>query len=48
MRQDGEAKRKSEVELFSGTMIRIARKHGVAVPVNEWLYARVQEMEAAY
>ena len=48
MRQDGEAKRKSEVELFSGTMIHLARKHGVAVPVNEWLYARVKEIEAAY
>ena len=48
MRQDGEAKRRSEVELFSGTMIRLAKKHGVSVPINEWLYARVQEMEAAY
>ena len=48
MRQDGEVKRRSEVELFSGAMIRLARKHGAAVPVNEWLYARVQEMEAAY
>jgi len=48
MRQDGEAKRRSEVELFSGTMIRLAKKNGVTVPVNEWVYARVQEMEAAY
>ncbi|MBR5224799.1 MAG: ketopantoate reductase family protein [Clostridia bacterium] len=48
MRQDGEAKRRSEVELFSGTMVRLGKKHGVSVPVNEWLYARVQEMEAAY
>ena len=48
MRQDGEAKRRSEVELFSGTMIHLAKKHGISVPVNEWLYARVQEMEAAY
>jgi len=48
MRQDGEAKRKSEVELFSGTMIRLAKKHGTTVPVNEGLYARVKEMEAAY
>lgn len=48
MRQDGEAHRKSEVELFAGTMVRLAQKHGVSVPVNEWLYARVQEMEAAY
>lgn len=48
MRQDAEAKRKSEVELFSGTMIRLAKKHGISVPVNEWVYARVKDMEAAY
>lgn len=48
MRQDGEAHRKSEVELFSGTMIRLGEKHGVPVPVNAWLYERVKEMEAAY
>lgn len=48
MRQDGEAHRKSEVELFAGTMVRLAKKHGVELPVNEWLYKRVKEMEAAY
>jgi len=48
MRQDGEARRKSEVELFSGTMIRLAQKHGVDVPVNAWLYERIMEIEAAY
>lgn len=48
MRQDGKARRKSEVELFSGTIRRLAAKHGLAVPVNDWLYSRVQEMEAAY
>jgi len=48
MRQDGEAHRKSEVELFAGTMVRLARKHGVDVPVNAWLYEKVKEMEAAY
>ena len=48
MRQDGEAHRKSEVELFAGTMVRLAERHGVDVPVNAWLYARVKEMEAAY
>jgi len=48
MRQDGEAHRKSEVELFAGTMVRLAEKHGVDVPVNEWLYEKVREMEAAY
>ena len=48
MRQDGLAHRRSEVELFSGTVCRLAKKHGPSVPVNEWLYARVREMEAAY
>ena len=48
MRQDGLAHRRSEVELFSGTVCRLAKKHGLPVPVNEWLYARVREMEAAY
>jgi len=48
MRQDGEARRKSEVELFAGTMVRLAKKHGVSVPVNAWLYEKVKEIEAAY
>ena len=48
MRQDGLAHRRSEVELFSGTVCRLAKKHGLSVPVNEWLYARVRETEAAY
>ena len=48
MRQDGEAKRRSEVELFAGTMVRLAKKHGVSVPVNAWLYERIREIEAAY
>lgn len=48
MRQDGEAHRKSEVELFAGTMVRLGQKHGVSLPVNEWLYDRVREIEAGY
>ncbi len=48
MRQDGEAHRKSEVELFAGTMIRLGAKHGVELPINEWLYQRVKDMESAY
>ena len=48
MRQDGKAHRKSEVELFSGTIRRLAARHGIAVPVNDWLYEKVQEMESAY
>lgn len=48
MRQDGEAHRKSEVELFAGTMVRLGQKHGVELPVNAWLYDRVREIESAY
>ena len=48
MRQDGEAHRKSEVELFAGNIVRRAQKHGLDVPVNRWLYETVRGMEAAY
>ena len=48
MRQDGEAHRKSEVELFAGTIIRRAARFGLDVPVNRWLYDPVKKMEAAY
>lgn len=48
MRQDGKAHRKSEVELFAGTVRRLAKKHGIPVPVNDWLYERVAEMERGY
>lgn len=48
MRQDGLARRKSEVELFSGTVRALAAKHGLAVPVNEALYRSIQAIEAGY
>jgi len=48
MRQDGLFHRKSEVELFSGTIRRLGRKHGVPTPVNDRLYETVQRMEAEY
>ena len=48
MRQDGKAHRKSELELFAGTVRRLAQKHGIAVPVNDRIYEQVQAMEAAY
>ena len=48
MRQDGKAHRKSELELFAGTVRRLAQKHGIAVPVNDRIYRQVQAMEAAY
>lgn len=48
MRQDSKAHRKSEVELFSGTVRRLAQKHHIAVPVNDWLYETITEMERHY
>ena len=48
MRQDGKAHRRSEVELFSGTVRRLAEKHGISVPVNDWLYQKIHETEAGY
>ena len=45
MRQDALAGRKSEVELFAGTVIRLAEKHGISVPVNTRYYEAIQAME---
>lgn len=48
MRQDSKAHRKSEVELFAGTVRRLGAKHHIPTPVNDWLYQRVAEMESGY
>jgi 2-dehydropantoate 2-reductase len=48
MRQDLEAKRKSEVELFAGTALALGRKHGLPLPVNQMLYDRIRETESKF
>lgn len=48
MRQDAISHRLTEVEMFSGTVKNLAAKHGLAVPVNDWLYKKIKELEAAY
>lgn len=48
MGQDRINKKPSEVEAFAGTVISIAKKHGIAVPANEFLYRRVKEIEREY
>lgn len=48
MRQDGLAHRKSEVELFAGTIVALAKKHGFDVPVNQEIYDTVIKMESKY
>ena len=48
MSQDALAQRKSEVELFAGTIIRLAAKHNVPVPVNQRYYDIILGMESKY
>lgn len=48
MRQDGVAKRRSEVEMFAGTVIRLAKQHQLATPANHFLYQQIKALEAAY
>ena len=48
MRQDAKARRKSEVELFSGTVRHLGRESGVPTPVNDRLYREILAMEQAY
>lgn len=48
MRQDGLAKRYSEVELFAGTVLKKAEKYGLLAPVNRYLYDRIEAIEATY
>jgi len=48
MQQDVEAGRPTEVELFAGTVIRLAEKHGIDVPINRALYDEIRAIERAY
>jgi len=43
MLQDVRAGRKTEVELFSGTMLSLGEKHGLDLPVNKELYRKLTE-----
>lgn len=45
MRQDALARRKSEVELFGGTVVRLGEKHGIDTPVNSRYCEWIREME---
>lgn len=48
MAQDRINQKPSEVEAFSGTLTALARKHGILVPVNEYLNRRAHEIESEY
>lgn len=48
MRQDGLNKRYSEVELFAGTVINCAKKHNLEVPINQYIYEKINDLEKEY
>jgi len=48
MLQDVEARRKTEVELFSGTVIRLGLETGVPTPVNQLLFDLIRAIEQSY
>lgn len=48
LRQDLEAKRHCEVELFAGTVIELGKKHGIPTPVNQDLYERIKAIESTF
>ncbi|NLX84306.1 MAG: ketopantoate reductase family protein [Synergistaceae bacterium] len=48
MLQDVEARRKTEVEAFGGTVCSLAKKHGIKVPVNETLVKFIMALEETF
>jgi len=48
MGQDRINRKLSEVDMFAGTVMELAKKHGIHVPTNEFLYDRVKEIEGSY
>lgn len=48
MFQDVEAGRKTEVELFSQTVMKLGEKHGVSVPINTLMYRLIRSIENSY
>lgn len=48
MQQDAEARRFSEVDMFGGAIISLARAHGLETPVNRLLYEKIKALESTY
>lgn len=48
MLQDVEAKRKTEVDYFSGTVIKLGKKYNIPTPVNHVLYCLIKTKEQMY
>lgn len=48
MKQDADAHRKSEVDLFGGTICKLGREHGIPTPINDAFVKRIHEVESKY
>jgi 2-dehydropantoate 2-reductase len=48
MLEDVSAQRPTEIELITGSLVREAERHGVAVPLHRAIYALVKGKEASY
>lgn len=48
MLQDVEAARKTEIELFAGTVVSLGKRYGVATPVNDLILKLVRAIEKGY
>lgn len=43
--QDLDAGRHTEIEMFSGTVIRMGKEHGITTPYNEFVYYAIKALE---
>ncbi len=48
MRQDAIAHRATEVDLFAGTIMELATKHNIEVPINRMYYQKIKQLEHEY
>ncbi len=48
MSQDIKAKRKTEVELFAGTVIKLGKELNIPTPKNEEIYYKITKLEKTY
>jgi 2-dehydropantoate 2-reductase len=48
MLQDVRKKRRTEIDAINGMIVLMARRHGIATPMNSYLIERIREIEARY
>ena len=48
MWQDIEAGRKTELDIFAGTVIRLGKKHGIPTPYNQVMYEMIRILEEKF